>query len=59
MKTSDKLLALSLEVENLCEGIGYDFNENFDHQFSEIRMEIKDLESRTSRVEPTLEEPTQ
>jgi len=50
MKTSEKLLALSLEVENLCEDVGYEFNESFDQQFGEIRREIEVLEDRISRV---------
>ena len=48
MKTSVKLLDLALEVENLCENIGYDFNESFDQQFGEIRREIEELESHSS-----------
>ena len=47
MKTSEKLLDLALEVENLCEDMGYDFNESFDQQFGEIRREIEELESRS------------
>jgi len=46
--TSEKLLGLALEVENLCEDIGHDFNESFDKQFGEIRMEVEELERRIS-----------
>ena len=53
MKTSEKLLDLALEVENLCEDMGYDFNESFDNQFGEIRREIEEMESRISEVKQT------
>lgn len=48
MKTSEKLLELATEVENLCYDIGYDFNESFDNQFGEIRREIEALEFQSS-----------
>ena len=50
MKPSVKLLSLALEIDNLCEDVGYDFNEYFDPQFGEIIREIEDLEFRISDV---------
>ena len=47
MKTSEKILSLALEVENLCEAMGFDFNESFDQQFGEIRREIEFLETQS------------
>lgn len=44
MKTSEKLLDLSLEIETLCDDMGFDFNKSFDQQFGEIRKEIETLE---------------
>ena len=52
MKTSEKVLALAIEVENMCIDLGVDFDEHLDHQFGEIRREIEILESDTLRTNP-------
>ena len=46
MKTSEKILEIALEVENLLEETGYDFNESLDQKFADIRREVEALESR-------------